>query len=60
MLEHIMGIGVALLIAPIVSILKSKDDGYYYWDENCVTLMIMQLITSIVLILIGIGMLLKG
>lgn len=55
-----MEIGVALLIAPIVSILKSKDDGYYYWDENCVTLMIMQLITSIVLILIGIGMLLKG
>lgn len=59
MLEHLVEIGGILLIAPVASILKSKGD-YFYWEDNCATLMIMQAIASIVLILIGIGTLLKG
>lgn len=60
MLEHLIEIGGILLIAPIASILKSKGDDCFYWEDNCAILMIMQAIASIVLILIGIGTLLKG
>ena len=60
MLEHLIEIGGILLIAPIVSVLKSTGDGLSCWEDNCAILMIMQAIASIVLILIGIGTLLKG
>ncbi|MDU5400548.1 MAG: hypothetical protein E6104_02690 [Veillonella sp.] len=60
MLEHLIEIGCILLIAPIASVLKSTGDGLSCWEDNCMVVMVVQAITSIVLILIGIGVSLKG
>ena len=60
MLEHLIEIGGILLIAPIASILKSTGDGLSCWEDNCMVVMVLQAIVSIVLILIGIGVSLKG
>jgi hypothetical protein len=60
MLDNLLEIGVLLLIAPAVSLSITKNNDYYDFGEHCINVMLMQAVISIVLILIGIGTLLKG
>ena len=60
MLEHLTEIGVLLLVAPVVSLVTTKNNNYYDFEERCVNAMLLQATISIVFILIGIGTLLKG
>lgn len=60
MLDHLLEIGVLLLIAPAVSLSTTKNNDYYDFRERCINAMLIQAVISIVLILIGIGTLLKG
>ena len=60
MLDHLLEIGVLLLIAPAVSLSTTKNNDYYDFEERCINAMLIQAVISIVLILIGIGTLLKG
>lgn len=55
MSNQLIELGCILLIAPIISVLKSVEDGFSEYEENCMTAMIIQVIASIVLTLIGIG-----
>lgn len=55
MLEHIIGIGVLLLMAPVACIALIKASDYDEYREECITVMLIQGIMAIVLILIGIG-----
>lgn len=60
MLDHLLEIGVLLLVAPAVSLSTTKNNDYYDFGERCINAMLIQAVISIVLILIGIGTLLKG
>ena len=60
MLDHLLEIGFLLLVAPVVSLSTTKNNDYYDFGERCINAMLIQVVISIVLILIGIGTLLKG
>ena len=60
MLDHLLEVGVLLLIAPGVSLVTTKNNDYYDFEERCTNAIMIQAVMSIVFILIGIGTLLKG
>lgn len=55
MSNQLIEIGCILLVAPILSVLKSVNDGFSDYEENCMLVMVMQVVISIVLILMGVG-----
>lgn len=58
MLEHLIEVGVLLLIAPIICIFVMRE--YVEYSEVCTNVMVVQGIIAIALILIGIGSSLNG
>lgn len=59
MIEHLIDLGCILLIAPIAIVIKTVNDVDQL-EDDCVIVMTIQAIAAFAIILVGIGVSLKG
>lgn len=59
MIEHLIDLGCILLIAPIAIAIKTVNDVDQF-EDDCVIVMTIQAIAAFAIILVGIGVSLKG